>query len=110
MAMLHVQVHDAVRFHTACLMSMLHVRGHSECPCLCCVSMSMLHVQVHAVRTWTSNVNDIKTKAETFRYRSLGSNRNENFLVRLKHFYIETKTFIFSSNVSISKQKRSYRT
>jgi hypothetical protein len=31
----------------------------------------------------TSNVNDIETKAETFRYRSLGSKRNENVSVRL---------------------------
>jgi hypothetical protein len=68
MAMLHVQVHDAVRFHTACLMSMLHVRGHSECPCLCCVSMSMLHVQVHAVRTWTSKVMSTISKLKQKRF------------------------------------------
>jgi hypothetical protein len=56
----------------------------------------------------TSNVNDIETKAETFRYRSLGSKRNENVSVRLRNLYIETKTFRFSPNISISKQKRSY--
>ncbi len=43
----------------------------------------------------TSNVNDIETKAQTFRYRSLLSERKQNVLIWSAYYQNESKTFWF---------------
>ncbi len=45
----------------------------------------------------TSNVNDIETKAQTFRYRSLLSERKKNVLIWSAYFRNESKTFWFGT-------------
>ncbi len=43
----------------------------------------------------SSNVNDIETKAQTFRYRNLLSERKQNVLIWSTYYWNESKTFRF---------------
>ncbi len=44
-----------------------------------------------------SNVNDIETKAQPFRYRSLLSKRKQNVLIWSAYYRNESKTFWFGT-------------
>ncbi len=48
---------------------------------------------IYSVRS--SNVNDIEAKVQTFRYRSLLSERKQNILIWSAHYRNESKTFWF---------------
>ncbi len=59
-------------------------------------------------RTWqlidSSNVNDIETKAQTLRYRSLLSERKQNVLIWSAYYRNESKTFWFGPKFFYCKQ------
>ncbi len=44
-----------------------------------------------------SNVNDIETKGQTFRYRSLLSEQKQNVLIWFAYYRNESKKFCFST-------------
>jgi hypothetical protein len=50
-----------------------------------------------SLRVGGSNVNDIETKGQTFRYRSLLSERKQNVLIWSAHYRNESKTFLFGT-------------
>ncbi len=45
------------------------------------------------VTVFSSNVNDIETKAQTFRHRSFLSEQNQNVLLRSAYYRNESRTF-----------------
>ncbi len=51
------------------------------------------HDQNQLSRLRTSNVNDIETKGQTFRYRSLLAERKQNVLIWFAYYRNESKTF-----------------
>ncbi len=53
----------------------------------------------------TSNVNDIETKEQTFRYRSLLSERKQNVLFWSPYYRNESKTFWFGLEIVLGKVK-----
>jgi hypothetical protein len=55
-----------------------------------------------------SNVNDIKTKAQTFRYRSLLSEQNQNVLIWSAYNRNIIGTFLFAPNCKGIKTERLY--
>jgi hypothetical protein len=57
-------------------------------PCFYCPSVSLLHDLLPALP-------GIETNAQMFRYRSLGSKRNQNVLVCSKIFFFKKGTFQF---------------
>ncbi len=53
-----------------------------------------------------SNVNDIKTKGQTFRYRSLLLERKQNVLVWSAYYRNESKTYWFSPKIFLLRADR----
>ena len=66
-------------------------------PCLYCPSVSLLHDLLPALP-------GIETNAQMFRYRSLGSKRNQNVLVCSKIFFSKKERFyLFQKNFNETK-------
>ncbi len=56
----------------------------------------------------SSNVNDIEMKGQTFRYRSLLSEREQNVLVWFVNYRNERKTYWFGLKIVLGKVERFY--
>ncbi len=56
----------------------------------------------------SNNVNDIETKGQTFRYRSLLSERKQNVMVWSANYWNESRTYWFGLKIVLGKVERFY--